>query len=117
MKKIIDWFKNVVWVDKVFHFGAGVIAYFIFIRYTGNTILGQSIIFLGNCGWESFGYLGKKKEKWCWIDWFSVEFGAIATQMVYARSYLWSPIGFAVMLIYGLILFWYWRIWPFGNRN
>lgn len=116
MAKIIDWFDNIVWVDKVFHLVAGIIGYFTLIHYSGSIYKSHGIILLGNCLWEYIWSKTGKKEKWCWLDWISVELGAVSTQLVYMKNWAWSPIGGVIWIAYFVLLLWYWGIWPFEKR-
>lgn len=110
---MIRWLKNIVWTDKIMHYVAGHLAFNTLFLFTGNLIVAHSIIFIFNCLWE---WKWRKEEKWCWLDWISVELGAISCHLLWLKDWRVSPIGVALMVIYALVQLWYWKVWPFKRK-
>jgi len=102
--------------DKIFHYGAGKIAFLLGVRYFGSFIGVNLGIIALNTLWEVGGER-LKRGKFCWLDWIAVELGAISSMFEWIRDPFWSPIGFAMDFVAYLILAWAWGIFPFRSKD
>jgi len=108
---MIKWLKNLIGIDKIAHFGAGIIGwmYFKYILFRPEMVAHLIVLALGGL-WEFYFWKIRKTDKFCFIDWFFVCLGALAIHSVALNSWVHSPVGYIIGLLMFLRLRQIW--WP-----
>lgn len=95
--------------DKIDHFFAGIMGwmYFRYIRVYPEELSHLIIFILGGL-WELYWWKIKRKDPFCFVDWFFVCFGAFAIHSIALTSWIHSPIGYLIVLymLYRLTKLW-----------
>lgn len=95
--------------DKIDHFAAGLMGwmYLRYIRVYPEEISHLIIFALGGL-WEFYWWKIKRKDPFCIADWIFVCLGAASIHLVALNSWIYSPIGYLMILymIYRLRKLW-----------